>query len=84
MSSNKKRKANVDDKDCTAFEKCSFGVYLHEECHRNFKSEIVPLLNFSEQDQIVFQWRSGLNQNDPAASTICNYHKYKFGDKFKK
>ena len=75
MSSNKKRKANADDEDCIAVEKCSFGVYLHEDCHRNFKSEIVPLLNFSEQDQIVFQWRSGFNQSNPAASTIHNYYK---------
>ena len=75
MSSNKKRKANADDEDCITVEKCSFGVYLHEDCHRNFKSETVPLLNFSEQDQIVFQWRSGFNQSNPAASTILNYYK---------
>ena len=50
MSSNKKRKANADDEDCIAVEKCIFGVYLHKECHRNFKSAIVPLLNFYEQD----------------------------------
>ena len=24
------------------------------------------------------------NQSDPAVSTVCNYHKYKFGDGFKK
>ena len=80
----KKRKANADHEDCIAVEKCSFGVYLHEDCQRNFKYEIVPLLNFSEQDQIVCQWRSGYNQSDSAASTISNYHKYKFGDGFKK
>ena len=80
MSSNKTRKANADDEDCITVEKCSFGVYLHEDCYRNFKSEIV---HFSEQDQIVFQWRSGFNQSDPAASTICNYHIYKLGDGFK-
>ena len=56
MSSNKKRRANVDDKDYIAVERQSFGVYLNEDCHWNFKSEIVPLvLNFSVQDQIVFQ-----------------------------
>ena len=55
MSSDKKRKANADVEDCIAVEKCNFGVYLHGDCHRNFKAEIVPLLNFSEQDQIVFQ-----------------------------
>ena len=71
MSSNKKRKGYANNEDCIAVEKCGF-VYLHEDCHRNFKSEIVPLLNFSEQDQIVFQWRSGFNQSDPAASTTCN------------
>ena len=80
MSSNKKRKANANVEHCIAVEKCSFGVYLHEDCHRNFKSEIVPLLNFSEQHQIVFQWITGFNQSDPAVSTICNYHQYKFGD----
>ena len=69
---------------CIAVEKCSSGVYLHEDCHRNFKSEIVPLLNISEQYQIVFQWRSGFNQSDLTPSTICNYHKYKFEDVFKK
>ena len=84
MSSNKKRKANADDEDCIAVGICSFGVYLHKDCYRNFKSKIVPLLNFSEQNQIVFQERSGFNQSDSAASTICNYHKYKFGDGFKK
>ena len=84
MSSDKKRKANADVEDCIAVEKCSFGVYLHEDCHKNFKSEIIPLLNFYKQDQIVFQWKSGFSQNDPAASTICNYHKYKFGDGYKK
>ena len=46
MSSNKKRKVNAYDEDCIAVEKWSFGVYLHEDCHRNFKPEIVPLLNF--------------------------------------
>ena len=83
MSINKNRKANADYEDCIVVEKCSFGVYLYEDCHRNFKSEIVPVLNFSEQDQIVFQWRSKFNQSDLAASTICYYHKYKF-DRFKK
>ena len=71
MSGNKNRKANGDDEHCIATEKCSFGICLHADCHRNFKSEIVPLLNFSEQDQIIFQWRSGFNQRDPAASTLC-------------
>ena len=84
MSSNKRRKTNANDENCIAVEKCSFGAYLHKDCHRNFKSEIVPLLNFSEQDQILFQWRSGFNQSDPSASTICNYHKYKFGDGLEK
>ena len=84
MSSNKKRKDNDDDEDCIAVEKCSFGVYLHKDYHRNFESEIAPLLNFSEEYQIVFYWSSRFNQSDPAASTICNCHKYKFGDEFKK
>lgn len=66
------------------FRKCHFGVCLNDDFHRNFKYDIVRLLNFSEQDHIVFQWRSRFNKKDLAASLICNYHKYKFGDGFKK
>ena len=86
MSNNKKRKANNDNEDevSLADEKCSFGKHLQEDCHKNFKYEIIPLQIFAEKDQSLFNWRSGYKHNDTTAPTICNYHKYKFGDGFQK
>ena len=76
---NRKRKAEEDVLEVA--EKCSFGCYLKENCHRNFKPENTSFLNLPEQNQTILKWRAGrINETGSVISTIWKYHTYKFGD----
>ena len=62
---------------------CCFGDYLNEECPKDhFKHNITDLETLPGNDQIVLKWQAQIMVSDTSVTTICDYHKYKFGDKF--
>ena len=70
---NRKRKAEEDALEVA--ETCSFGCYLKENSHRNFKPENTSFLNLPEQNQTILKWRTGLiNETGLVISTISTIH----------
>ena len=62
---------------------CCFGDYLNEECHKDcFKHNITDLETLPGDDQIVLKRRAQIMVLDTSVTTICDYHTYKFEDKF--
>ena len=63
---------------------CCFGDHLNEECHKDcFKHNITDLETLPGDDQIVLKRRAQIMVLDTSVTTICDYHKYKFVNKFK-
>ena len=65
-------------------EKCDFGVYLEEDCHKTHfvrKACIKVLCELEEDYRNLLLWRAGLKDSHEA-KTICFHHEAKFGSTF--
>ena len=75
---NRKRKAEEDVLEVA--EKCSFGCYLKENCHRNFKPENISFLNMPNITRIEYfsDGCAGQYKNFKKFLNLC-HHKNDFG-----
>ena len=67
----KRPRTNVDG--------CCFGTVLADECHQKTAAELHLFTELSEEDQIIYRWRAGIDQQCDIVR-ICKYHRYKFSD----
>ena len=65
-------------------ETCCFGKNIKDECHQKTAVEMKSFADMAGDEQTVYRWRAGLEDNCDIHS-ICKYHYNKFGDdSFKK
>ena len=55
------RESEADEADISEVtDKCGFGYCLNDNCHRNFKPEMIQFCDMLEKDQHLLKWRAGL------------------------